>query len=265
MIKRLIYDNIEYSKRTSFSKIKANINEKIPENIEQLFLTGKLGEDSFSPKDFLLKEIEFSEKNKEINSYALIHCAELKKVILPANIVKIKDYAFNCCYSLENINLNYVESIEDYAFAGCTALRKLLLPPNIKYIGESSFAGSGVKILKIEGLQKISDKAFSGCIYLKDAYLPENLEEIGTMAFLNSGIESIILPNNLKIIKPFAFRNTNLKEIILPDNIEYIGELAFGYCKDLEKIIWRGIVYTDKVDFKNILLKEKVAKDLVWF
>ena len=63
-----------------------------------------------------------------------------KAIVLPKNIVGIREQAFDSCVNLELIEIqDGVKFIGQDAFQGCRSLLKIKLPNTINYIGERAF------------------------------------------------------------------------------------------------------------------------------
>ena len=109
----------------------------------------------------------------------------LQKVNVPATCTFIDGGAFECCYSLEVIELPVgLKEIGHYAFCECVNLKELKFP---------------------EGLEVIEPYAFQSCKSLKEMILPEGLEVIG--AYANSGceaLETISFPSTMKEVRPLG-------------------------------------------------------------
>ena len=70
---------------------------------------------------------------------------DVRCVIIPDGAVKIEEYAFFCCHSLNYVDIpETVESIGQYAFGDCPYLRQVSVPEKCA-IAEGTF-GEGVRI-----------------------------------------------------------------------------------------------------------------------
>ncbi|MBQ2793325.1 MAG: leucine-rich repeat domain-containing protein [Clostridia bacterium] len=75
---------------------------------------------------------------KIIGRNAFSRAFKTKKVILPQSVTEIRDYAFDGCALLEEINLEGVESIGNFAFKK-TKLKKAIFSDKIEFIGSWVF------------------------------------------------------------------------------------------------------------------------------
>ena len=86
-----------------------------------------------------VKENAFSNGTSDISASTDI--TMLTKVTMNG-VVKVGNYAFSGCGSLNNITLSKVESIGNYAFNNCYALKKIILPKSCLSVGTASFGGN---------------------------------------------------------------------------------------------------------------------------
>lgn len=108
------------------------------------------------------------------NNGDLCYYAKVQKVVIPASVKTIGDFAFQNCSELKEIVLDdSITSIGNSAFAGCTELTTLSL--------------SGVQNAQTNqlpsGLKKISDGMFFKCSSLEEVYIPSSVTKIGKLAF----------------------------------------------------------------------------------
>ena len=141
-------------------------------------------------------------------------CSYLSTLILPPNIITIKEYAFRSCSKLININLPTSLSIlENYAFQ--------YAPLNtIEFTYDSQ-------------LTKMGYDCFSGC-KSKSFFFGEKFENYAGAVFLNSNIENITIHENNKkfffdgnALYSYSkdllyFVTKSTKELILPDTVKTI-------------------------------------------
>lgn len=68
----------------------------------------------------------------------------LTEFIVPSNVTKIENSAFQGCQYLRQVNLTNVQEIEYSAFNRCYSLMHIDLPEGLKTIGDYSFSGTGI-------------------------------------------------------------------------------------------------------------------------
>ena len=198
--------------------------------------------------DELLEEGYITVENNEITS-----CQKNQKgdLIIPEEIVKIKEDAFNGYKKLTYIDTNKVTEIERRAFSGCTGLTELTINESIKNIGDLAFSNcTGLKKIKVRS-SDFSINAYSGS-GLDTFKGSNNIEEIiyeeGVTSIVGIGckfVNKITLPNTITKIEMNAFSNyTNLTSITIPASITRIGNNAFANCT--------GLTYIDTNKVTNI-------------
>ena len=147
-------------------------------------------------------------------------CASLTSITIPSNVTLIEDAAFWGCYSLKFIavaddnqfydarnNCNAViETSTNKLIVGC---ENTVIPNSVTCIGESAFAGCGLKSITIpNSVTTIGDYAFEGCTSLASITIPNSVMTIGFLAFeWCSSLTSVIIPNSVTNIGYRAFKN----------------------------------------------------------
>ena len=83
---------------------------------------------------------------EKIGDYAFNGCRELTSIDIPNSVKSIGDYAFRNCYKLNTVNIpNGTTTIGEYAFEGCGGLKTIVLPKTITTIGNYAFNYLGSK------------------------------------------------------------------------------------------------------------------------
>lgn len=187
---------------------------------------------------------------KKENDKAII---PLKKIIFPATMTSVGSYAFNSSSKsqLETVdfsNCSNLETIKDYAFEFCNKITEIDLSghANLKSIGEYGFGQTGAKTINLEGcsaLESIGERAFyqsyectalnlKGCTALKT---------IGNRAFLNLSKNSaktkgynLVLDfspcTSLETIQESGCQSAKAVAFILPASVKELQKNAFNYC-----------------------------------
>ena len=113
-----------------------------------------------------IKGVSLSNGIETIGEHMFEGCA-LSKVVFPNTLVVVKEYAFESCLNLKQVDLpNSLRTIEHGAFRSCGFNNHLELP---------------------EGLVEIGNYAFEGCSNVKTVSIPSTVLRIGQTAF-GSGI-----------------------------------------------------------------------------
>jgi hypothetical protein len=117
-----------------------------------------------------LKSVVCHDGVLKVGEWAFDGCGSLQRIKMPA-VKIIEDAAFSYCKNLTHVELDKAERIGDFVFCECTSLKRVKLP-KIKSIGRGAFADSGVQ----------------------DAELGEDLETLGSGAFRRSKLRRIAIP-----------------------------------------------------------------------
>ena len=74
--------------------------------------------------------------------------AEIKDLVIPNDITKIKDYAFYNCDGLTEVTIpNSVTEIGSSAFRGCSGLTSVTIPNSVTEIGGEAFVNCGLRLI----------------------------------------------------------------------------------------------------------------------
>ena len=191
---------------------------------------------------------------KKDNDDAII---PLKKIIFPASMTAVGQYAFNSSSQsqLETVdfsNCSNLETIKGYAFEFCNKITEIDLSghANLKSIEEYSFGQTGAKTINLEGcsaLESIGERAFyqsyectalnlKGCIALKT---------IGNRAFLNlskytfntEGYNLVLdfsTCTSLETIQESGCQSAKAVAFILPASVKQLQKNAFNLCTNAQ-------------------------------
>ena len=188
---------------------------------------------------------------KSIGTGAFYGMESIVSMHLPDSVSSIGEGAFAECVNLEEINLDYVTTIEDEAFKGCTKLEKISITDNITYIGKDAFLKTGYYSKKESwkrGVLYIGKtivnvkKKIQGCYRITDGTLL-----VASEAFYNCSIlEGVSIPASVKYINKAAFNGcNNMSEILVDeDNAFYYSDCNCLILRDGNKLV-RGCKYGD--------------------
>lgn len=209
-------------------------------------------------------EIFPSENLIEIPDNYAKDCIHLLKSIIPANVTRIGNNAFEHCLKMYNLDFlaNNITYIGDYAFAYCGSHN---LAETFEDITKLTYGENGEwkhELYKHPSSQGMRDRTAPNCALNKLDI--SKCEYIGSYAFFNSniikgvvnlpvnssyttikegtfkycsGITKIIIPPNVKTIEPYAFEHmTDLEEIVIPSTVDN-ADLSFSGCMRLKKVI----------------------------
>ena len=213
----ITYDDVVYSvtgiEKEAFWYNNNIVSISIPSSIK------KIGEYAFRFCDNLTSvhiddlvawcNISFANHESNPLSYAhhlYINGEEIKELVLPEGMTKIRDYIFYGCSGLTSIIIpDGVTTIGEGSFAGCNNLTDINIPDGVITIGPSAFANcSGLTSVIIPNSVKyIEYYSFYGCTSLTSITIPESVTSIGNSAFYYDNFKYVI-----SLIKdPFEIHN----------------------------------------------------------
>lgn len=177
---------------------------------------------------------------RQLPPYAFAGMEGLKRVEFasPSECLKIGEYAFAECVSLDSISLpETVMAIEEGAFRECRSLRHLRIPQGVWYLPKEMMHRC-VSLETIElpyGLREIRPFALAGCERLKELHLPQGLNKIGNNAFSRCiAIKELELPPAVIELESYAFSDCeSLQRLRLSESYNMIGELIVSGCGNL--------------------------------
>ena len=172
--------------------------------------------------------------------------AGTKKSVIPNNVKRISQYAFELT-AIQQVNIpSSVTLIEEEAFALCEELTSLTFSEGLIEIGRNSFRGCG-KLTQIEfpsTLQTIEAGAFAGTS-LKSVFIPANVSRIGQFGYrmsINSFPASTLEKIEVDENNATYDSRDNCNAIILKNSYLYGTALVSG-CKNTKipegiELIW---------------------------
>ena len=187
--------------------------------------------------------------------YLYLNGEEIKDLVIPNSVTRIRDYAFEGCSGLTSVTIpNSVTTIGYNAFQSCLRLTSLT-------IGNSVFS--------------IGGNAFWGCTALTSVTIGNSVTSIGNYAFRYcSSLTSVTIPNSVTSIGDDAFSGcSSLTSVTIGNSVASIGSNAFGDCRSLTSVhisdlsAWCRITYnsgSNPLDYAHHLyLNGEEIKDLV--
>ncbi|MBQ8296148.1 MAG: leucine-rich repeat protein [Ruminococcus sp.] len=212
-------------------------------------------------------EEEFTEGTYEVLTYRayadrieIIGCdTSVTEVVIPDEIdgipvTKIRENAFNYCYSLTSITIpQSVTYISPDFCIDCYSLAEFIVDgENTVYSSLDGVLFNNDKSILIrcpnakseeyvipDNVTTITQGAFRGCDSLRFITIPNSVNQIGGEAFYQcSSLRRIALPEGITYISSKLFYDCyNLAEVTIPDTVKYIYSEAFHQCFDLAEII----------------------------
>ena len=211
-----------------------------------------------------LTSVQLPSGLKSIGASAFRYCYDLESINVSADnstysseegVLFNKDKTELLMYPAAKTNTSYtvpssVVRIGEWAFSDCESLESISLPEGLTTIGSAAFAGCGLKSITIP----------SSVIEIEDYSYGDNLESINVSAgnrtyssengvlFNKNKTELLMYPRAkadssytvpgsvVRIDDDTFWRCYNLKEIIVSEGVSSIGYRAFGVCDNLESI-----------------------------
>ena len=151
----------------------------------------------------VLDDVVIDSNIVKIGEYAFSNCTTINTVYLPDTVKSIEKWAFGNCANLKEIRLpDGIEVIENYTFYGCRNLSKIIIPERVKKIREGAFSGceSLYRIIIRGASIEIAKSSFVGCRSIKDFYgnvrsesfLYTHLADSNSIQFIESNKKRII-------------------------------------------------------------------------
>ena len=196
-------------------------------------------------------DFEYGASNPIEHSHSLyLNYQEIKDLVIPDNVTKIKSSTFRHCSGLTSLTINNgTKSIEEGAFYGCDGLESVSWGNSIQTIGSSAF-GACTKLDSISipnSVDSIGYYAFSGCTNLNYIKLPNSIKTLERGVFSKcSGLKNVFIPNSVTSIGSTTIQNqyvsgtfsgcSSLEKIIIPQSVVSIGTSAFTGCNSLTEV-----------------------------
>ena len=193
--------------------------------------------------------------------------ASVKKLTVPAGIVRIDDGAFAALAGLEEIEFSEtekiigkgafsqdtkltkvilhegIEQIDDEAFFGCTKMANVIIPSSVKSVGARAFKQcTALTNAQISyGVESLGEECFYSDWQIEQVDIPSTVTNIGVMAF--GGDSSIIRAKLRADIRPMSeiFSNyAHIREVGVKICDREIVDGCFRDCVELKDVFWEG-------------------------
>ena len=176
-------------------------------NMEDAGFLTEIGVEAFYYNE--LTSVNFNDNLKKIDEYAF-QSNDIKKIVLPKNLVELGEGAFYGCH-IEDLTINNkLKVLGEYSFAW-SLLKEINIPEGVEYVGEGAFACGDYE--SAHTIVNISDTVIG----------------IGDYAFMEIGATKVNLGKNVKYIGEESFSINNLTNINIPSSVIEIGPGAFIY------------------------------------
>ena len=157
---------------------------------------------------------DYNTSDNEIGEIMFYGCVELESIILPDNVTKIKNHAFESCRNLKDITMpKKLVVVEGYPFENCPKLSTVRIPDLTTWFN-----------IEFE--------------YLSSNPFTFSNRNDGKFYVDNKLIGDLLVPDGINLIKPYAFYSCNsLITVTTSNSVTEIGREAFRYCDNLQRVV----------------------------
>lgn len=209
-----------------------------------------------------LKTISMPQSIKTIGEKLCRGCTALRNISVASDVKEIKYEAFYGCTGLKSVNISKPTKIGVVAFYDVPI--STLDLSECTELGESAFAGSGLKeanltqfttipggvfsgckslttVTTSANLSTVENSAFYGCEALKTIKFTDRLESLGEGAFKNSGLTTVEgMPEAFENFYGSTFEGTPyLKNLSAVNGVRYIGSVAVSAAAGITKLSFK--------------------------
>ncbi len=236
-------DDVLYNKEMTvliyYAPGKANTEFEVPSTVMDI------GNGAFSDACNLVKVV-LPDDLIAIRERTFSGCISLKDVHsysdtsgLPENVIQIGESAFNSCDSLEHIGLpNGLTMICSGAFSDCHSLKTICLSYAVSYIDTGAFSGCKSLMSFEVDENNTTFKQRDGVLYSVTGNGSSSTTVATLVSYPCAKADRVFqIPNDVVNISWGAFDQTvYLEEIVIPDTLTYIDVGAFYECTSLVKV-----------------------------
>lgn len=149
--------------------------------------------------------------------------SKIKSIVFPESITSVEMEAFLYCTLLSSLSLNEgLTTIGDYAFQTCYSLQNVVFPESLQRLGMLSFSATALSVISIpDGLTSFGEGVFSNCTSLRE------FRGINT----SSDHRCLIVDGVLVAFAPYSLTSYDF-----PDTISKVTWGVFNSCTSLIKV-----------------------------
>ena len=163
-----------------------------------------------------VRKVKIGEGITEIGLKNFEGCINLKEVILPSTLRRIRAYAFKNCTALEEITAEGKEFRYIHERAAVEETVESREKENTLYFGTEAF-------LNVPWAVNRFGKFYScdGVLYIcfadqETIRIPKDIHTIARYAFMNIHAAELIIPNSVRCIEDYAFIGASFDKIVMP-------------------------------------------------
>ena len=209
-----------------------------------------------------------------IGSYAFYNTMLSGTIVLPDDVVTIRDHAFSNSNVASVVFGNSLTTIDEYAFSGCSSLScELHLPSSLTSIGNRAFQNCNLtgRLILPDSLQILEESAFmSAGSFNGDLIIPEGITRLyGSTFFLSKFTGSLIL-NNVVEFGQYSFTGEEFGsdfywcgfsgQLVIPEGVIELTKNTFYYC-NFSSVVFPS---TLKRINNNVFTNNKFSDELVF-
>ncbi len=197
---------------------------------------------TWSPYAAQIKKIVLEADVTTIPNSGFVGCDLVTEINFTSSLSKISAGAFQRLPNLQTVRIASVASIGDYAFYDCDALVSVQIGGGlaVESVGENVFkdCDSLAYVWLGNGSREIGYGMFENCVNLITAEIPDSIVIIGDHAFENCrSLTSVTIPDSTEKVGEYAFFDcTSVQSVSIGHKAEEIGEFAFGNNTSLETV-----------------------------
>lgn len=158
--------------------------------------------------------------------------AMIQQISIPNTVTEIGKSAFQYCLGLTSFAIPpLLQKIPQNMLLGCENVTAITVPAAVTEIGEGAFTGTGITSITIPATVKtLGTNMLQGCVNLATIDIQANVTEIPEEFASECPLTSLTLPNTLQTIGRSAFIKVNglqITELTIPASVTSIGDYAF--------------------------------------
>ena len=209
-----------------------------------------------------------------IGSYAFYNTMLSGTIVLPDDVVTIRDYAFSNSNVASVVFGNSLTTIDDYAFSGCSSLScELHLPSSLTSIGNNAFQKCNLtgRLILPDSLQILEASAFSSAgSFNGDLIIPEGITRLYGSTFFNTKFTGSLILNNVVEFGQYNFMGEESGndfyscgfsgQLVIPEGVIELTKQTFFHC-NFSSVVFPS---TLKRINKDVFTNNKFSDELVF-
>ncbi len=220
-------DNAEITKVTIYEGGELT---NMPDNCDEFIIYGGDVNDPDAVLPYIMPGTEVIEESAFENN------KDITKIIIPASVKEIQQYAFRSCSNVTEIDFSKASDglVVGFGAFETSGISELYIPATVASLGANAFVGCP-NLTTVEIYSKNNSSSFNNCASLETVIIGS--ERIGYMMFdSNSNLKNLTLKEGVKEIGKQAFARTSITSVSIPSTVKNISHWAFWRCASLEAV-----------------------------